>query len=197
MTPSRLRLLSLLSIVAVNAVLLLAWSQLWFTLTTDSLTLAVGGEVAGGALVALVLASFALVAALALAGRVFRVILGLLQALLGFCAVAVSVFALSDPVAASSTAISARTGISGLGPQHQLVSTVASTGWPVVAVCAGSLVLALGLLVVGTSGRWPVSGRRFDRTRAATADTRNDSTEADAVDTWDALSDGGDPTASR
>ena len=188
MTPSRLRLLCFALLAATAGGLFLGWSQTWFTLGLDRQTVTVAGSVAAGALPPLALVSLAMILALALAGTVFRVVLGALQALVGVGAIVASAFALARPAVVSSEAITKATGISGTGTPA-LVHTVAATGWPVVAVAAGALGALTGLLVVVTARAWPVSGRRFTRTRAAAAGPVDD-----PVQEWDALSEGDDPT---
>ena len=88
--------------------------------------------IAGGALLPLALASLALVAALALAGPFFRVVLGVLDALLGVCVVAVSVWALSDPVRASLPVLVDATGLTG--DEQAFLDEIASTVTTAVAV---------------------------------------------------------------
>ena len=90
------------------------------------------GAVAGGALLPLALASLALVAALALAGPFFRVVLGVLDALLGVCVVAVVVWALSDPVRASLPVLVDATGVTG--DEQAFLDEIASTVTTAVAV---------------------------------------------------------------
>lgn len=193
MTPSRLRAVALLALLVLAVLLGLAWSQSWFTLQVADAPLEVPGSVAGGAVLPLALTTGALVAALAIAGPGFRVVLGVLGALLGVAIAAVSIFALADPAGASTQAITDATGISGRGPVHDLVTASAPTAWPAVAVVLGVLVVAAGVFVVATAGRWPRSGDRYSRTRAAAADADT----PDSVTDWDALSDGDDPTAAR
>lgn len=197
MTGSRIRGMLLGATAALAALLLLAWSQSWYELQlvensgADVSVLMVGGDVAASGLAPLALTTLALVAALAIAGPVFRRILGVLQALVGASIVAVVLVTTADPIASSATAITDATGISGRDSVAELVASVAGSAWPVVAVVLGVLVIATGLLVVLTAGRWPVSGRKYTRTRLVAAD---DSSQ-DAVAEWDALSDGDDPTA--
>jgi uncharacterized membrane protein (TIGR02234 family) len=188
-TPSRLRLVSLAAIVVEAALVSLAWSQTWFLLRLSGVELPVPGSVAGGALLPLALASLALVAALALAGPFFRVVLGILDALLGVCVLAVSVWALSDPVRASLPALVDATGFTSDEQAFldEIASTV-TTAWPFVALAAGLLMFLTGLAIVVTSRAWPTSGAKYSRTRAETAD-------GTAIDDWDALSEGDDPTA--
>lgn len=188
---SRLRLVSLLAIAVVAALALLAWSQTWFRISVDTRVLTIGGNVAGGAMPALALASLAVILALALAGPLFRSILGVLEALLGVAMITTSVFALTDPVAASLSAITKATGLAGddaaVAGGHQ------STGWPVLAVVAGVLAILVGVFVAVTARRWPTSSRRFTRTRAEGTGAQAEE-EIDPIREWDALSEGDDPT---
>jgi uncharacterized membrane protein (TIGR02234 family) len=190
-TSSRLKLLSLALVGLLAALVLLAWSQVWFSVTVvdgDSEGhYEVAGDMVAGALPPLALASFALVPALAIAGPVFRVVLGLLEALLGATVIVVTWYVLSDPVAAFAADVADRTGEAGIEHLRELVTQVGTTAWPTVAVVAGALMVALGLAIAVTGHRWPTSGRKYSRSRLAA-----DSTSP--VDEWDALSEGDDPT---
>ncbi len=188
MTPSRLRLISMVAIVVEAAFVSLAWSQTWFLLRLSGAEYTVGGDIAGGALLPIALASLTLVLALALAGPVFRVILGVLDALLGVCVVAVAVWSLSDPVRASLPVLVDATGLTGDEQAFldEIASTV-TTAWPYVGLAAGILMILTGVAIAVTSPAWPVSGAKYSRTRAETAD-------GTAINDWDALSEGDDPT---
>lgn len=187
MTPKRLRLISMAAIVAEAALVSLAWSQTWFLLRLSGAELPVPGSVAGGALLPLALASLALVAALALAGPFFRVVLGVLDALLGVCVVAVTVWALSDPVRASLPVLIDSTGISGEGTLLGMVASAPATPWPILALALGIVMVLTGIAIAVTSRAWPTSGAKYTRTRAET-------TDGTAIENWDALSGGDDPT---
>ncbi|MCS0498216.1 Trp biosynthesis-associated membrane protein [Protaetiibacter mangrovi] len=196
MTVSRQRALLLGSTALLAALTLLAWSQPWFTLELaatagDPVPLVVRGDVAAAALVPLALTLLAVVAAVALAGPVFRVVFGVLEALLGACIVAVSVVALGGPVAASASAVTEVTGISGADSVNALVTAVSVSAWPAVAIALGGLVVVVGVLLAVVAPRWPVSGRRYSRTRAVAVDEPT----TDPIAEWDALSGGDDPTA--
>jgi hypothetical protein len=188
MTGSRLKLISLALVGALAAIVLLAWSQPWFVLRLADETITVSGDLAAAALPPLALASFALVLALALAGPVFRVVLALLEFLLGATVALVSGLAIADPVAASAPAITAATGVSGSGSIAELVEQVQSTAWPTVAFVAGVLMGATGIAVALTATRWPRGGRKYSRSRLEAAEG------VSPVDEWDALSEGDDPT---
>lgn len=187
MTSSRLRLVSMAAIVAAAGVVSLAWSQTWYLLRLSGAEYPVGGDIAGGALLPIALASLALVAALALAGPFFRVVLGVLDALLGVCVVVVTVWSLSDPVRASLPVLMDATGISSEGALRGQVAGTVTTAWPYVGLAGGILMILTGLGVAVTARAWPTSGGRYTRTRAAAPD-------GDPIHDWDALSDGDDPT---
>jgi uncharacterized membrane protein (TIGR02234 family) len=189
-TGSRLKLYSLVAIAILAALLFAAWSQTWFTLTVQEKAFPVSGQVAGGALSALALASLALIAALAIAGRFFRVVLGILLALLGVAVVAVSAFALAHPVVAATSAITKATGVAGTQSVAKLVTSVSITAWPVVAIVLGVLLTLLGLAIAPTARSWPESGRKYTRSRLTAAEGAS----SDPVQEWDALSEGDDPT---
>lgn len=176
-------------LVAEAGLVSLAWSQVWYLLRLSGAEYEVRGDIAAGALLPLALASLTLVLALALAGPVFRVILGVLDSLLGVCVVVVSIWSLSDPVRASLPLLQDATGFSS--SEQAFVDEVASTvvtAWPIVGLVGGVLMVLTGLAVAVTARAWPTSGSKYTRTRMATP-------EGDAIHDWDALSDGEDPTA--
>lgn len=191
----RLKLLSLLAITLLAVLLFTAWSQTWFTLTVQGKPFVVGGGVAGGALSALALASLALVAALAIAGPFFRVVLGVLEALLGACVIVVSAFAMANPVVAATSAITKATGVAGPRSVARLVTGSSMTAWPIAAAVLGVVIVLLGLAIAVTARSWPTSGRKYSRSRVVAAEGPGDDTGAlDPVREWDAMSEGDDPT---
>jgi uncharacterized membrane protein (TIGR02234 family) len=190
MTGGRLKLISLVGIAALAALLFAAWSQSWFTLTMQGKPFPVSGQVAGGALSALALASLALIAALAIAGRFFRPVLGVLLALLGVAVIAVTTFAIGNPVVAAMPAITKATGVAGTQSVARLVTATSITAWPFVALVLGVLMTLWGLAIAPTSRSWPESGRKYTRSRLTEADPD----AQDPIEEWDALSDGDDPT---
>ena len=189
--PRRVRLLALLSPVIVSAISLLAWTQPWVTLTlADATTVVASGDAAAPAVPPFALAGLALVGALTLAGPVFRVVLGLLQSLLGVGLIASGALAVADPVSAAAAPLTTVTGVDGLDSLRGLVESSAVTAWPVVVVGAGAVAIVIGIAL--TASRWPQRTRRYDAVRFA-SDARDSRT--DRLDAWDALSDGDDPTA--
>lgn len=190
MTSGRRKGYSLVAIAVVTALIFTAWSQPWFTMTVQQKPFVVQGSVAGSALAPIALASLALVAALAIAGRFFRVLLGVLLALLGVCVIVVSAFAIAHPVVSATAAITKATGVAGRASVATLVSATSLTAWPIVAILLGVLLTLLGLTIAATAGSWPESGRKYSRSRLVPAEGQ----ELDPVQEWDALSEGDDPT---
>jgi hypothetical protein len=186
---------SLLAGIVVSGLTLLAWTGQWFTLRLAASgagrpTLAVTGDAAAPGLIALALAGLALVAALAIAGPVFRVVLGVLQAVIGFAVALSSILALVDPVAASSRAVTAATGVSGTASVAALVVSVSRTAWPWISAVVGLATIALGIAVLVSSRRWPGSSRRYQPVQFEPTEPG-----ANPVSDWDTLSGGTDPTS--
>jgi uncharacterized membrane protein (TIGR02234 family) len=79
-------------------------------------------------------------------------------------------------------------------PGTQLRSEL--TGWPLMAVVAGALALAVGLLVLLRGRRWPAMGRRYERGEpGAAGPAKRPATDEDrASAAWRALDRGEDPT---
>jgi len=188
--PRRLKFVAILAGLLLSGLTLLTWTQVWYDITlTTGQSLSVGGDVAAPALTALALSSLALAGALSIAGVVFRVVLGLLQAAIGALVITSAAIAIADPIAASARSISAATGVSGGQSVAELVSQVSATPWPLLALLCGILLTLLGLSIVATARLWPPSSRKYQAVRLESADG-----ERSAIGDWDALSDGRDPT---
>ena len=194
MTGSRLKLLSLVLVAALAALVLLAWSQPWFTVdSAGDETVTVGGDVAGAALPPLALASLALVLALAIAGPVLpdhpRHPRGPARRR---ASLVVSAIALGDPDR-------------GLGARRS-PRRPACPG-PTRSPASSSRVTDDGLAGRRDRRRRPDgacsdvadrghrrhagrrSGRKYSRSRLESADASS------PIDEWDALSEGDDPTS--
>lgn len=189
MTGRRIKLYLLLGGMVVSGLVFLGWTQEWFSVVvTEGPTLSVAGDVAAPALSTLALTTLVLIAALSIAGPFFRVVLGVLQTLLGATVVLSGVIALVDPVKASGATISDATGIAGNESIHALVASVAVSAWPWMSIIGGALLAAIGVAVIATGRRWPGSSRKYSAVKLEPAAERS------PVDDWDSLSDGTDPT---
>ncbi|SIN74241.1 trp region conserved hypothetical membrane protein [Agromyces cerinus subsp. cerinus] len=200
-----MKLPAIVATVVGAGLVLLSWSQTWFDLLIEASAtggtgepIAVTGSIASPALAALGLAGLALVAALAIAGPGIRFVLGVLEVLLGGCVLLAASLSLSDPVASVSRAVTDATGVAGAAPTAELVASVTATVWPVLAIIGGALLVLAGLVVLLTGARWPASSRRYSDSRMAADGTAAAAAERPAsdraIDDWDGLSRGDDPT---
>lgn len=200
-----MKLPAIVTTVVGAGLVLLSWSQAWFDLLIEASStggtgepIAVTGSIASPALAALGLAGLALVAALAIAGPGIRFVLGVLEVLLGGCVLLAASLSLADPIAAVSPAVTDATGVAGAAPTAELVASVTATIWPVLAIVGGALLVLAGLAVLVTGGRWPASSRRYSDSRMAADGTAAVAAERPAsdraIDDWDGLSRGDDPT---
>lgn len=185
----RERLVAVVALAALGVLLLIAGTATWATVVLDVPpgSVAVTGPAAAPALSALSLALLALAAALSIAGRAARAVLGVLLLLIGAAVVALALPAGLDPARAATTAITAKTALTGGDTVRQVIRSAVSTIWPFVAAACGPLLVALGVAVLARTRRWPVGGRRYRPARAMR-------TTGDPVDDWDLLTRGADPT---
>ncbi len=206
MSAARMKVPAIVATILGSSLALLSWSQTWFELRlTDAATqgageaIAVPGSVASPALAALALAGLALAAALAIAGPAMRVVLALLEVLLGGCLLLASFLTLGSPHAAVAPAVTDATGVTGAAPTAELVSTVTAGAWPLVAIVGGAFLVLGGLVVLVTGSRWPSSSRRYRGARLSDGEAlpggAGEREASDrAIDDWDELSRGEDPT---
>lgn len=185
------RAVSVLLVLLGGAVLLIGSTQTWLTAELEETTLAVPGAAASPVLQPLALAALAPALVLALAGTVLRYILGVLAALLGFVlVVTISPIAFAPPVSSVASTVTEHTGLAGLEAVDALVVTITATPWPLISLVAAALVVLGGTSTVSTARHWKRSGRRYETTAAAPSDG-----PLDAIDSWDDLSHGQDPTS--
>ncbi|MFV0374303.1 Trp biosynthesis-associated membrane protein [Microbacterium sp.] len=192
--PARARTIAVLAIVAGGGGALIASTQPWLdVVVTDAhASLWVTGSDAMALLAPLSLAALALGLALALVGRVFRYVFAVLALILGLgLIVGTAAVAVGIPVDAYAAAVTETTGLSGADTVRDAVTGITVTGWPVLAVFGGCAVVAGGAWTLTTAHLWPVGGRRY----APDAESPVGSRSHDAVDDWDDLSRGEDPTA--
>ncbi|MDJ0350857.1 Trp biosynthesis-associated membrane protein [Cryobacterium sp. PH29-G1] len=217
MSPRRLKLALILTILAASGLALLAWTQVWVHAEVGlpdagTQVLQIDGAIAAPALTALALSGFALAGALTIAGRLIRIVLGALEVLLGFSVFLAAFLAVDDPSQASAAAVTAATGIAGHESIQLSVLGTIVTPWPFVAMAAAIAMAAVGVAVILTSARWPGPTRKYQAVRFEPVAASNGSVPAslpadaapagptapapnDSVGDWDDLSRGEDPTA--
>lgn len=186
----------------VAGVIMLSWTQTWFTVDLHAGAAVTSTVDADGAAVvpqytALAIASLALFLAMTIAGRVLRVVLACVEILLGVGVVVSGVTALGDPIAAAKGAVGEVAGVSDLAAVRRVVSGVDVSLWPAVGIAGGVLAVLLGIVVIVVQRAWPGPSRKYGAaTAGAAADARAKApVERDAVVDWDDLSAGVDPTA--
>lgn len=196
------RLVAVLVTVLAGAFGVIAATQTWITVVLDDgsgQALAVAGEAAIPVLAPLSLAVLALGAALTVVGLVLRYIFGVLTV-----AIAVTLMLLTVPIVTGPTTmhvastVTAATGISGEAAIAQLIGAMSTAAWPALTLLAWTLLLGGGILTLVTAHRWGGGGRRFqtETTASNAASTASASGRPhDAIDDWDDLSRGDDPTS--
>ncbi|KAA9110585.1 Trp biosynthesis-associated membrane protein [Microbacterium rhizomatis] len=193
---SRARLLAVVVTIAAGALGVISSTQTWLVVTlADGAdhTVDVAGAAAIPVLAPLSLATLALGAALSIVGLVLRWVFGVLTVVIAVAlGILTATTVLATPVSAYATSVTSTTGITGTDAVAALVSSTQATAWPYVTLIVWVVLLAAGIMTLVTATRWRGSGRRY-RTegggRAAASRPR------DAIDSWDDLSRGSDPTA--
>jgi len=180
------RIRAIVSIALALAVVLIGWSQVWFSIVVDGTTIDIPGASASGAVLALTLAGAALTAAIALVGPKLRIAFAILLIAAGVVITVISIAVIADPAPVFASVIAADTGLGGDAAIDSIESAQASA-WPILCAIGGVAAAIFGFVVARTSRRWPAVGRRYERSAKGSTDS--------AVDRWDALSEGEDPTA--
>lgn len=164
--------------------------------------LAIAGSTAATAVTALALVALAGAIAATIAGRVLRIVIGVIifAAAGGIIASALAVTA--DPAGAAESEIAEAIGIIGSSAKTSV------TVFPAIAVAAGGL-LAISAVVVILAGRYWSSSKRFDAdtagngthaaagtsTAPGSSGTAEPVPDVDEIESWDQLSRGKDPTS--
>ncbi|KIC57366.1 Trp biosynthesis-associated membrane protein [Microbacterium hominis] len=204
---ARARTLAVLAIIAGGALAIISSTQTWLDVALDAgatAALTVAGAKAFTLLAPLSLAALALGLALTVVGRALRYVFGTIAVAIGATLlVGAARVAVQHPLDAVAAAVTSSTGLSGADAIEGLVSSISSTPWPWLTMPAGALVAAGGILTLATSHRWRRSGRRF-QTEGSGATDHPDTASGpdliasrpyDAIDSWDELSHGDDPTS--
>lgn len=196
---ARARLLTVVAIVFVGALGVISSTQTWLMVTLDDGAhhqLPVAGASAVPVLTPLSLAVLALGGALSIVGMVLRYIFGAVAvAIGGLLAVLSWQVATQHPVSAVASVVTEATGITGIDAVATLVSSISATPWPYITVVLAVVLVAAGAFAITTARGWRGSGRRYETDTAQPSATAPASRPHDAIDSWDDLSRGDDPTA--
>jgi uncharacterized membrane protein (TIGR02234 family) len=205
----RARLLSVVLIVLCGAIGVISSTQTWLTVElADGAhhTLEVPGASAVPILAPLSLAVLALGAALSIVGLVLRYLFGALAILIGgTLAWLTARVAFEHPVSAVASVVTESTGIAGEKSVAQLIATITASAWPVITLVVWAVLIVAGVFVLATARGWSGTGRRYrtadsagrdaERSAAPAGPRPHDAAGSHAIDDWDDLSRGEDPTA--
>lgn len=196
----RARLIAVLITLATGAVGVISATQTWLTVMLAGgaqQTIDVPGAEAVPVLAPLSLAVLALGAALSIVGLVLRIAFGVLTVMIALAlAVPSTAVAVATPVSAVAAAVTAATGIAGDDAIGVLVASIIATPWPWTTVVCSAILCVAGVFTLATARTWTRGGRRFESDAAPQTETPpRASRPFDAIDSWDELSRGEDPTA--
>ncbi len=186
--------LALSGLLLAGGIGVISATQTWLTATRSDggTAIAVPGADVLPLLTPLSLAVLALAAALAMVGPVLRIVFSALALLAGgFLAWSTAELLLDVPRDAVSGAVTEATGLAGDDALADIIAAIDVSVWPWVALVAWALLVVTALFALVTGPRWKSGGRRYRTDIAARPATDG---PVDAVDSWDDLSRGTDPT---
>jgi uncharacterized membrane protein (TIGR02234 family) len=195
------RLIAVAATVLAGALGIISSTQTWLTVVlVDGAqnALDVPGAAAIPVLAPLSLAVLALGGALSIVGLVLRYIFAALTVVIAIVLGALTVqIVVAPPVAAVAATVTTATGLTGTDAVSEVVAAVGQTPWPAVTLLAWTVLLAAGLFTLVTGRRWRGSGRKYATDAAPRAAAKTEAAASrphDAIDSWDDLSRGDDPT---
>ncbi|AZS47167.1 MULTISPECIES: Trp biosynthesis-associated membrane protein [Microbacterium] len=187
------RSLSVSGFLLAGAIGIISSTQTWLTVERADAgeAILVPGASALVLLAPLSLAVLALGAALSISGKVVRLVFGVLAGatalFLGWSTLQLLLAEPFDAVAATVTEV---TGLAGGDAVREVVVSIVPSAWPFIALVGWALLLLASVVVLMTWRGWKVGGRRY---RTDHVEVAHDG-PVDAVDSWDELSRGTDPT---
>jgi hypothetical protein len=208
----RARLLAVAATVLCGALGVISSTQTWLTVMLSDgaqQALEVPGASAVPVLAPLSLAVLALGAALSIAGLALRYVFGALAVVIGgVLAWQTARVVFEQPVSAVAAVVTESTGIAGESSVAKLVASIDATAWPAVTLVVWAVLIAAGVFVLVTAHGWSRTGRRYRTDEVANPVARaasstgggegprpHDAAGSRAIDDWDDLSRGEDPTA--
>ncbi|MBO0979037.1 Trp biosynthesis-associated membrane protein [Microbacterium sp. SD291] len=177
-----------------GAVGIISSTQTWLTIERADAgeAILVPGASALPLLAPLSLAVLALGAALSIVGPILRLVFGIVAAAAAlFLGWTTAQLLLTAPVSAVASTVTETTGLAGPEALSDLMSAIVPSAWPALALVGWVVLLAAAVVTVLTWRSWRSGGRRY---RTVAAPTGPSAGPVDAVDSWDDLSRGTDPT---
>lgn len=208
----RARLIAVAAMVLCGALGVISSTQTWLTVMLEDgaqQALEVPGASAVPVLAPLSLAVLALGAALSIVGPALRYVFGALAMLIGgVLAWQTARVVFEHPTSAVAAVVTESTGIAGESSVAKLVASIDATAWPAMTLVVWVVLIAAGIFVLATAHGWSRTGRRYrtddaaqpagraaSRSGAEDGPRPHDAAGSRAVDDWDDLSRGQDPTA--
>lgn len=187
------RSISVSGFLLAGAIGIISSTQTWFTVERADAgeAILVPGASALVLLAPLSLAVLALGAALSIAGKAVRFVFGVLAAVTAlFLGWSTLQLLLTEPFGAVAATVTEVTGLAGGAAVHETVLSIVPSAWPYIALVGWAILLVASVVVLVTWRGWKTGGRRY---RTDRVDVAHDG-PVDAVDSWDELSRGTDPT---
>ncbi len=186
--------------IGCGALLTLAsWTQIWinFSVSEGATTtvLAVPGTSASPLISAIALGSLAAVGALLIARRVARIIVLGAVLILGMGGVVTLLVTFANPVSASLIVLSATLGLSDIQTVSASVVETSITLWLWLAVVGFLVVCCCATWGLVSEPKWASPTDRFTRPEINASSQATTSSKSRAIDAWDSLSRGDDPTS--
>lgn len=188
------RSLTVIGFLIAGGIGIISSTQTWLTVTRSDAgeAILVPGAEALALLAPLSLAVLALGAALTLTGNIVRQIFAALGLFFGVLLTWWTAEILIElPPSAVASSVTETTGLAGSTALDAIVDSISASAWPVLALAGWVLLIVASGLGLATAHRWRRGGSRFRTTDAAHA---AEAGPVDAVDSWDDLSRGTDPT---
>lgn len=188
------RSLSAIGLLLAGGIGIISSTQTWLTVTRADAAepILVPGADAMALLAPLSLAVLAIGAALTLVGLVLRYVFAAL-ALIGGGLLTwwTAEILFTTPVSAVAPTVTETTGLAGTATVTQMIAVIEPSAWPVMALVGWVILVITAIFALLTARRWKRGGRRFQRD--TTTHDEHDG-PVDAIDSWDDLSRGSDPT---
>lgn len=188
------RSLSAIGLLLAGGIGIISSTQTWLTVTRADAAepILVPGADAMALLAPLSLAVLAIGAALTLVGLVLRYVFAAL-ALIGGGLLTwwTAEILFTTPVSAVAPTVTETTGLAGTATVTQMIAVIEPSAWPVMALAGWVILVITAIFALLTARQWKRGGRRFQRD--TTTHDEHDG-PVDAIDSWDDLSRGSDPT---
>jgi hypothetical protein len=188
------RSIAVTGFLVAGAIGIISSTQTWLTVERADAgeAILVPGASALPLLAPLSLAVMALGLALSISGRVVRLVFGVLAAatalFLGWTTLQLLT---SEPLGAVAPTVTETTGLAGSAAIADVVAGIEVSAWPYATLVGWVVLLVAAGVVLFTWRGWKSGGRRY---RTDAAHSAHSTGPVDAIDSWDDLSRGTDPT---